>query len=125
MSYYCGENAYDTMEVPNVGSLSSTAEQSQGEWGRDGNHHWSTAGGRPHPQPWPCTMELQPGFHSVWVLVAQSHPTLSNTVDCTPPGSSSVHGILQAEHWGVLPCLPAKDLPDPGLHRAAHICRTE
>ena len=29
------------------------------------------------------------------VLVAQSCPTLCDTVDCSPPGSS-VHGILQA-----------------------------
>ena len=29
------------------------------------------------------------------VSVAQSHPTLCNAVDCSPPGSS-VHGILQA-----------------------------
>ena len=31
----------------------------------------------------------------VKVLVAQSCPTLCNTVDCSSPGSS-VHGILQA-----------------------------
>ena len=29
------------------------------------------------------------------VLVAQSHPTLWDTMNCSPPGSS-VHGILQA-----------------------------
>ena len=34
-------------------------------------------------------------FHIVVVLVAQSCPTLCNTVDCSPPGSSA-HGILQA-----------------------------
>jgi len=28
-------------------------------------------------------------------LVAQSHPTLCNPMDCSPPGFS-VHGILQA-----------------------------
>jgi len=32
---------------------------------------------------------------SVKVLVAQSHPTLCDPRDCSPPGSS-VHGILQA-----------------------------
>ena len=38
---------------------------------------------------------------SVWraimcVLVAQLCPTLCDLMDCSPPGSSSVHGILQA-----------------------------
>ena len=35
--------------------------------------------------------------------VAQSCPTLSNPVDCSPPGSS-VHGILQARvlEWGAI-----------------------
>ena len=34
-------------------------------------------------------------YHSVTVLVTQSCPTLSDPMDCSPPGSS-VHGILQA-----------------------------
>ena len=35
--------------------------------------------------------------------VAQSCPTLSNPVDCSPPGSS-VHGIFQARvlEWGAI-----------------------
>ena len=35
--------------------------------------------------------------------VAQSCPTLSDTMDCSPPGSS-VHGILQARvlEWGAI-----------------------
>ena len=35
--------------------------------------------------------------------VAQSCPTLSNPVDCSPPGSS-IHGIFQASglEWGVI-----------------------
>ena len=49
--------------------------------------------------------------------VAQSCPTLSNPMDCSPPGSS-VHGIFQARvlEWGVLclwqplnqSCIPVK-----------------
>ena len=34
--------------------------------------------------------------------------------DCSPPGSS-VHGILQTEHWSGLPSPPPGDLPDPGI----------
>jgi len=35
--------------------------------------------------------------------VAQSHPTLSDPMDCSPPGSS-VHGIFQARvlEWGAI-----------------------
>ena len=35
--------------------------------------------------------------------VAQSCPTLSDPIDCSPPGSS-VHGILQARvvEWGAI-----------------------
>ena len=35
--------------------------------------------------------------------VAQSYPTLSDPMDCSPPGSS-VHGIFQARvlEWGVI-----------------------
>ena len=40
----------------------------------------------------------------VYVLVAQSGPTLCNSTDCSPPGSA-VHGILQARilEWVALP----------------------
>ena len=44
----------------------------------------------------------------------QSHTTLCDTMDCSPPGSS-VHGILQARYWSGLPFLPPGDLPNPGL----------
>ena len=35
--------------------------------------------------------------------VAQSHPTLSDPMDCSPPGSS-IHGIFQARvlEWGAI-----------------------
>ena len=38
--------------------------------------------------------------------VAQSCPTLSDPMDCSPPGSS-IHGIFQARvlEWGALPSL--------------------
>ena len=45
------------------------------------------------------------------VLVAKSHPTLCDPVDCCPPGSS-VHGILQARYWDWLPFPSPGDLPD-------------
>ena len=38
--------------------------------------------------------------------VAQLCPTLSDPIDCSPPGSS-VHGIFQAEYWSGMP------LPSP------------
>ena len=45
------------------------------------------------------------------VLVSQLCPTLCNTVDCSPTGSS-VDGILQAR---VLEWVSPGDLPDPGI----------
>ena len=41
--------------------------------------------------------------------VAQSCPTLSNPMDCSPPGSS-IHGISRQEYWsgGPLPSLPQR-----------------
>ena len=41
----------------------------------------------------------------------QSCPTLSDPVDCSPPGSS-VHGILQARTLEWVLCSPPGDLPD-------------
>ena len=40
-----------------------------------------------------------------WSEVAQSCPTLSDLMDCSPPGSS-VHGIFQARvlEWGAIAC---------------------
>ena len=47
-------------------------------------------------------------------LVAKSYPTLCNSMDCSPPGSS-VHGISQARilEWVAIPF--SEDLPDPGV----------
>ena len=39
---------------------------------------------------------------------------LRNPMDCSSPGSS-VHGIFQARILEWLPCLPPRDLPDPGI----------
>ena len=50
----------------------------------------------------------------VKVSVAQSYPTVCNSMDYSPPGSS-VHGILQAGNWNGLPCPPPGDLPDPRI----------
>ena len=50
-------------------------------------------------------------------MCAQSSPTLCNSMDCGPPGSS-VHGISQfpgQEYWSELPFPPPGDLPDPGI----------
>ena len=66
-------------------------------------HSWTTNTFTFHP----CSVKLK-------VLVAQSYPTLSDPMDCTLPGSS-VHGILQQEHWSGLPFPSPRDLPDPGM----------
>ena len=46
--------------------------------------------------------------------VTQPCPTLCNTMDYSPTGSS-VHGILQAEYWSGLPFPSSGDLPNPGI----------
>ena len=39
-------------------------------------------------------------------------------MDCSLPGSS-VHGILQQEHWREWPSPPIRDLPNPGIEPAS------
>ena len=48
------------------------------------------------------------------MLVAQSCPTLCDSMDCSPPGSS-VRGILQARilEWAAIP--PPGGLPDSAI----------
>ena len=48
------------------------------------------------------------------VLVAQSCPTLYNSMDCSLPGSS-VHGILQARISERVAIPSSKDLPNSGV----------
>ena len=52
------------------------------------------------------------------VLAAQSCPTLWDSMDCSPPGSS-VHGIIPARilEWVAFP--PPEDLPDPEIELAS------
>ena len=55
--------------------------------------------------PWICSM----------CLVVQSCPTLSDTMDSSPPGPS-VHGdSLGKEYRSGLPCPLPGDLPNPGI----------
>ena len=53
-------------------------------------------------------------------LVAQSCPTLSNPIDCNPPGSS-VHGILQARilEWVAIPFSRGSSQPRTELRSPA------
>ena len=57
---------------------------------------------------------LFPNYHLMWseVLVAQSCPTLCNSMDCSLPGLS-VHGILQVRilEWGAI--LFSRELSQP------------
>ena len=57
--------------------------------------------------------ELKPPYRGK-LLVTQLCPNLSEHMDYSPPGSS-VHGILQQEHWSGLPFPSLGDLPDPGI----------
>ena len=41
-------------------------------------------------------------------------PTLCNTMDCRPSGSSD-HGIFQTEYWSGVPCPTPAGLPEPGI----------
>ena len=56
----------------------------------------------------------------LYVLAAQSYPTLCGPMDCSLPGSS-VHGILQAAilKWVALPL--SGYLPDRGISHVFHI----
>ena len=46
--------------------------------------------------------------------VTQSCPTLSDPMDCSPPGSSTM-GFSRQEYWSGLPLPSPGDLPDPGI----------
>ena len=46
--------------------------------------------------------------------VTQSHPTLSDPIDCSLPGFSD-HGVFQAKYWSGLPFPPPGYLPDPEI----------
>ena len=52
-------------------------------------------------------------------MLLQSHLTLCNLMDCSPPGSS-VHEILQARilAWVAMPS-PPRDLPDQGIEHVS------
>ena len=47
-------------------------------------------------------------------VCAQLYPTLCNSMDCSPPGSS-VQGISQARILSGLPFPSSRDLPDAGI----------
>ena len=47
-------------------------------------------------------------------MVVQLCPTLCNTMDCSPPGSSLM-GFPRQEYWSGLPFPSPGDLPDPGI----------
>ena len=49
------------------------------------------------------------------VLVLQSCPTLGDTMDCSPPGSSVLCPFSRQEHWSGLPFPSPGDLLDPGI----------
>ena len=77
------------------------AHQAPPSLGFSRQKHWS---GLPFPSP----MHESESENEV----AQSCPTLSDPMDCSPPGSS-VHGIFQARERSWVP------LPSPGSNAAA------
>ena len=78
------------------------AHQAPPSLGFSRQEYWS---GLPFPPP----------MHESESEVAQSCPTLSDPMDCSPPGSSA-HGILQARvlEWGAIAYDPA--IPLLGIH---------
>ena len=55
-------------------------------------------------------------FNSVqFSSIAQSCPTLYDTIDCSPTGSSVRGNSPGQEYWSGLPCHPLGDLPKPGM----------
>ena len=59
---------------------------------------------------------LKTPLRSSWVHVKalQSCPTLWDSMDCSPPGSS-IHGILQTGIWEWIAFPSPGDLPKPGI----------
>ena len=103
-SYYCGENAHHTMEVPNVDGLWPGAEHSRGVWGmgiimqHSRGQATPTAGAllgeTPAPGP-PCV----PASRSV--LSNSSWPRQAPLLST---------GFSRQEHWSGLPCPSLGDL---------------
>ena len=58
------------------------------------------------------------------VLATQSCPTLCDTMDCSPRGSS-VHCILQQENWSVLPFPSPGDLAVPRIEPESPTLQTD
>ena len=75
-----------------------------------------------YPTGWKLMVVMCKGYNLCVLLVAQSHPTLCNPMDCSPPGSS-VHGILQARilEWVAIP-FSSTTFPDPGLNLGLLCC---
>ena len=55
-------------------------------------------------------------------LITQLYPTLSNPMECSPPGSS-VSGILQQEYWSGLAFPSQVIFPTQGLNLGLPHCR--
>ena len=60
-------------------------------------------------------METWGGGTCVCAKSVLSWPTLCNSMDCSPPGSSLSMGFSWQEYWNGLPCHPPGDLPRPGM----------
>ena len=72
----------------------------------------------------PSTVNTLFLLYKVFVLFAQSCPTLCDPTDCSPPGSSA-HGILQAriQEWVTIPS--PGDLPNPGIEPRSPVLQAD
>ena len=60
----------------------------------------------------------------MYVLVAQSCPTICDPMDCSPL-SSSVHGILQARILEWVAMSFSRDIPDPDIEPGSPALQAE
>ena len=92
----------------------------QASWrpGRERQGHWlktCISGYLPAPEP--------PGKKGK-VLVAQSHLTLCNPMDCAHQAPLSM-GLSKQEYWSRLPFPCPGDLPDPGIEPSSPALRAD
>ena len=85
-------------------------------------HNWKTSTAAPQPR-W-VALKGRTLLHALWVLVAQSCPTLCDPMNCSPSGFS-VHGILQARILEWVAILFSGYLPDPGMEPGASALQTD
>ena len=67
---------------------------------------------------WIQTLQILFSCTGVPAKSLQLCPTLCDSTDCRPPGSSYM-GFSKQEYWSGLPCPPPGNLPHPGIQLAS------